>query len=175
MKKNNFYKILVTLTLLVASCATTNMQKTVVRNDCMLFPYGTYKQSVAVKFDKRTMKFKGVLQKNKAAKIIYGLSSFDTTIFRIKDDRSGKIELTLYNEKLLGKEDKIKDIYQTLNNILDAEQCVNTEKTMVINKGTEQNSIKIEFKEFDNNKIPIITKLFNENYEVTIRTEDYEI
>jgi hypothetical protein len=141
----------------------------------MLFPYGTYKQNVSVKFDKKNMRFKGILQKSKTSKTIYGLSSFDTTIFKIKDNKSSQVEITIYNEKLVGKEDKIKDIYKTLNNILEAEQCLNTEKSIVIHKTLENKDIRIEFEEFDNNKIPTITKLFNGNYEVTIRTEDYEI
>jgi hypothetical protein len=141
----------------------------------MLFPYGTYKQNVSVKFDKKNMKFKGVLQKSRTSSIIYGLSAFDTTIFKINDDKSGKVKVTVYNEKLAGKEDKIEDIYKTLSIVLDIEQCINTEKHVVIDKKKGQVDIRVEFEKFDNNKIPTTTKLFNKDYEVIIRTVDYEI
>ncbi|MCX6112372.1 MAG: hypothetical protein NTY22_03680 [Proteobacteria bacterium] len=174
MKRDSLWKILLILILVVASCAT-NRQKVVTRNDCMLFPYGIYKQNVSVKFDKGTIKFKGVLRKDKISNTIYGLSAFDTTIFKIKDDKSGQVEIDIYNEKLAGKEEKIKEIYRTLSNVLDTEQCINTEKSFVINKEGENSDIKVEFKKFDINKIPSTTTLFNKDYEVIINTVDYEI
>ena len=174
MKKNRSCLVSVLVALLVVSCAT-NKPKIVTRSDCKLFPYGTYKQNVTVKFDKGTFNFKGVMKRTSMSNIIYGLSAFDTTIFKIIDNGNSQLEIKIYNDKLAGKEEKIGDIYKVLGNVLNLEQCINKEEVVVVNKTIEKEDIKIEFREFDDNKIPIATKLFNKNYEVTIRTGYYEI
>ena len=151
----------------------------------LLFPYGTYQHDVDVhlapdiaakaKDQPGEFHFRGaVLLSEKEIKVV-ALSAMGTTLFRISEDRTtGKVETEIYVDALKKVEDRMKEYYGVIREVLTTPLQENLNEVHV-SKETPAGPTEIDFRSFDKNGIPTTVDVENAKFEIRIKVLGYEI
>jgi hypothetical protein len=137
-----------------------------------VYPDGVYKHSVLITLpDGSLQRFQGVVSLGEKEIIVVGLSAFQTTAFRIKDDLTAdKLQVEIFAMPLKRYEAKLREFYRLLRKVfllplkeLPAEPMQLTAET------------KLFFEEYDSHQIPLRVKIEGGKFDVEIKVTGYEI
>ncbi len=87
----------------------------------MLYPHGTYQHKVNVKIQEpaRSVDLRGVIKSAPESLKVVGLSSFNTTVFRIDENlKTGVVEKEFYVDAIRRNEEKFMFFYALLKELL---------------------------------------------------------
>ncbi len=119
--KNNF---LILVLLLFTSCAHQALK--LPHSSDRLFPEGTYQHSVKIHTEQpapRTMEMRGIVASRPDKLKVIGLSTFNTTIFRIEEDlKTGEIKKEFYLDIIRQHEARFIEFYQLIRELLIAKK-----------------------------------------------------
>jgi hypothetical protein len=87
----------------------------------LLYPHGTYQHKVKVQIiqPSRTIDLRGVIKSQPDSLKVVGLSSFNTTVFRIDENlKTGEIQKEFYVDTIRRNEEKFMFFYQLLKELV---------------------------------------------------------
>jgi hypothetical protein len=134
-----------------------------------IYPFGKYQHKVKIKTrePERTMEMRGVVSYTPEAIKVIGLSTFNTTIFRIEENlKTGEIKKEFYLEIIRKHQDRFMNFYYLIRELITAP------------KGTidfTRNGAHFTFSEPD--KLGIYTKIHIDHPQVLLDVEvdDYDL
>jgi len=106
------------LTLALAACVSKPIAPPA--PSALAFPAGTYQHKVNVQVVQppRSLDLRGVIKSSPESLKVVGLSSFNTTVFRINENlKTGEIEKEFYVDAMKRAEDKFMFFYQLLKEL----------------------------------------------------------
>lgn len=163
--------------------------KTVIPDRKLLFPYGTYKHSITLHLqDNRRFHFKGIVDLRENSLQLVGLSFFNTTVFRLKEDRvTKKLDVEIFQEQLKKYEDKVRQFYGNLRNLLVLDAHPHSGKGLRVVSldddefpkqlrfNVAEKDVDVTFKAYDAKKVPERVEIKRPEFSVDLIVTGYEI
>ena len=147
--------------LTLGGCASKSYN--VGADQSVLFPAGSYTHEIAITTSQQqTYSFNGVVKISPEKIVVVGLSVFQTTAFRISEDRTtGKVDSDIFLEPLKRHKDSLLDFYSTLSRFLKLPRGGKMEGVNVLH--------------YDAHGIPDEITLSHPKYQVWVKVVAYEI
>jgi hypothetical protein len=153
-----------------------------------IYPDGIYKHNVKLTLPEgNRQRFEGVVSIGEKEIVVVGLSVFQTTAFRLKDNLStGDLKVEIFAMPLKQYEAKLREFYLLLRKVFllplkdDGGATIQRENrpdgfpSSVQTKDLKQNA-KLIFEEYDVRQIPLRVKIEGANFSVDIKVTGYEI
>lgn len=135
-----------------------------------LFPDGTYRHDVTLSLPNgQQHHFQGVVKLAPDKIEVVGLSFFNTTVFRVIDDRKGgEPDVHIYVPQLKSQEDKVRSLFGTLRDMLLLPPGE-------IEKRELPGGAKVSVANYDEKHIPRNLKIEGPKFTVDVKVIGYEI
>lgn len=153
----------------------------------LLFPLGVYTHQIEITLpDEKQYQFKGLVRIAADKVVVVGLSPFQTTLFRLEEDRkSGKVSTEVFQDGLKAHQDKLAEFYTLLRSFLTLPRQGNGPKIKVTRRDDQgpqewevtsaQGPVKIDSLSYDDNKIPIRFRILHPRFRVEVYVPQYKI
>ncbi len=133
-------------------------------NRAVLFPLGKYTHEIAITTNQQhTYSFKGIVKISEDKIVVVGLSAFQTTVFRISENRAtGRVESEVFIDALERHKDSLLDFYSLLSRFLKLPR-----------EGKQLEGVTVDH--YDSQGIPDEISMLHPKYRVHVKVVDYEI
>jgi len=181
-------KVAVILILILVSCASPQKIYHLKGLRRHLFPAGTYHHSIRMEWkNQKARNFKAIVKVTKDSILVVGLSPFQNTMFRIRENRKTKhVQTEVFFKRLKEHQDKIEEAYSVLSVLFNCNKgCSNSKgvsrkvnragflEQMQIRAFKKQ--IQLVLKDYDKNQIPETIEMLHSDFTVKVEIEGYEI
>lgn len=138
-------------------------------NRPLLFPPGVYIHKVAiVDPEGKKRKFEGILKLDAEQITVVGLSPFNTTLFKIIEDRKTKtVSHEFYFSAPPTLEIHFLRIYSAIKNAFTLP--MKAKKGSIMREGVE-----VRMRDFDSNGIPVLMEITEKNFSATVTLKEYQ-
>lgn len=133
-----------------------------------IYPPGTYQHKVNVRIAEpaRNVDLRGVVKSSPESLKVVGLSTFNTTVFRIDENlKTGEIEKEFYVDAIRRNEDKFMFFYALLKELQLAPKGQNE---------FDRQGAHFKLSKADENNIPRLIEVTHEKVNLTIEVTGYE-
>lgn len=159
-------KLIFAFAVLISAACTHQPTKAPISSN-LIYPYGTYQHKVNINVIQppRTMSMRGVIQSQPNQLKVIGLSTFNTTVFRIDEDlKTGNITKEFYVDALKQNEEKFMFFYRLLRELVLAEKG----KTEF-----EKDGAKFKLSQPDSNHIYRMIDIEHPQVHLNVEVSDY--
>jgi hypothetical protein len=180
-------KKLILITFFLSACAARQPVVDIHRNE--IFPVGTYTHRVRLVFpNQKSVDFQGVIHLTALELSVVGLSPFQTTLFRLSENRkSGAIKIALFHDSLKDKEAFFRDFYTLLRSVLlySRNQTKNVKFNVLtrdelgypleLSTQWKKEEMHLALRDYDFNHIPRLITMEHPKFNVTAKVSDYDL
>lgn len=174
--------------LIIVGCTSLPRTVSPTADRTLFYPLGLYQHDIKIKTTNgNEYSFRGVVKIGKDKVTVVGLSPFQTTVFKVEEDRkTGKVDTEIYYEQLERRKEQLLEFYSTLRTFLVFKKVGKTPQVQIDSRD-DQNRIKTltlktktdttpaEVNHYDENEIADNITLRHSRFEVTIKVIGYEI
>lgn len=164
-------KWILILFVLISGCSTG--PKITRPVDQPLYPNGRYNHQVDLEIlgaQSRQMRMRGVVLLSESQIRVTGLSPFNTTLFRIVDEKGKELRVEVYEDRMKPFVDQLEKKYVVLKKVFRFPQ--NKLKDFADEDGQ---MVQIQFGEFDRQGIARMVRLSSAKFNLKIKVSDYEL
>ena len=172
---------------LLAGCSSLEKRLSSTSDKALLFPPGVYTHQVEIETaEQKKYNFRVLVKISTEKVLVIGLSPFQTTIFRIENNRkTGEIKTEIFQDTLEKHKDSLLDFYSMLTLFLTLPKNGENPKVKVYAKNSagsvteigvrlRDKEVKVRLLHFDGNDIADDMELEHPNFKVRVKVVGYE-
>jgi len=171
---------------LLAGCSSLPRKLPAGSDRTLLYPPAIYKHEVEVRSSQGNYSFRGVVKISSTQILVVGLSPFQTTVFKIDDNRAtGKVDIQIYQETLENHRVQLVEFYSWLREFLTLPRGTPGPKVTYYERNAAGDPVKIglqmgkdltriHIRHYDENGVADDIQLEHPKFGVRVKVVGYE-